>query len=68
MAIQFATLALIHMEPRYFLGIELSIIVIAPFALLESRRHSGVERDKRPAPDGSRETENDEATSSEVAR
>lgn len=36
-AIQFATLALIHMEPRYFLGIELSVIVIAPFALMDRR-------------------------------
>jgi hypothetical protein len=36
-AIQFATIAFIHMEPRYFLGIELSVIVLAPFALMDSR-------------------------------
>jgi hypothetical protein len=36
--IQMGTLALIHMEPRYFLGVELSILVIAPFILAPPHR------------------------------
>jgi hypothetical protein len=35
--VQIGTLALIHMEPRYFLGVELSIVVMAPFILARSR-------------------------------
>jgi hypothetical protein len=35
--VQLGTIALIHMEPRYFLGIELSTIVMAPFVLAPER-------------------------------
>ena len=36
-AIQFLTIAAIHMESRYFIAIEMSIIVLASFALVDPR-------------------------------